>query len=225
MSDPIDFQRARRPEQKEERREQLLETARALLAEVSDPQALSLSELARRAGMAKSNVYRYFESREAILIELLTLEWMGWSEDVRAQLLQRAPADVISLEYLSQLLADAVVRRPLLGPLCSILPTIIEHNVEPETVRRFKLGALLFLRESAVFFNQQAPHLSVQAYEEFAHYTVTLLIGLWPLSHPSPAVQAVLAAPELLPFRHDFAHDFARALWLFALGLQRAESI
>lgn len=32
---------------------------------------MSLNELSRRAGLARSNVLRYSESREAILLELL----------------------------------------------------------------------------------------------------------------------------------------------------------
>jgi AcrR family transcriptional regulator len=33
--------------------------------------AMSLNELSRRVGLAKSNVLRYFESREAVLLDLL----------------------------------------------------------------------------------------------------------------------------------------------------------
>src|SRR4051812_49916249 len=40
--------------------------------------ALSLNELSRRVGLAKSNVLRYFESREAVLLELLDAAWREW---------------------------------------------------------------------------------------------------------------------------------------------------
>jgi len=69
-----DFQRARQPEQREERRAHLLTTARAMLEGGVDLRALTLNALAREAGMAKSNVYRYFETREALLLELLWAE-------------------------------------------------------------------------------------------------------------------------------------------------------
>src|SRR2546423_10649979 len=39
---------------------------------------LSLNELSRRVGLAKSNVLRYFESREAVLLELLDMAWRDW---------------------------------------------------------------------------------------------------------------------------------------------------
>ena len=40
--------------------------------------AISLNELSRRVGLAKSNVLRYFESREAILLELFIKAWNEW---------------------------------------------------------------------------------------------------------------------------------------------------
>ena len=61
------FTRARQPEQIEARKAQLLASARANSWR-SDLNALTLSALARTAGMSKSNVYRYFESREALSV-------------------------------------------------------------------------------------------------------------------------------------------------------------
>ena len=83
----IAYQRARSPEQKAERTEQILSAAEAMLAEGQDSSALSLNVLAKRAGMAKSNIYRYFESREALLDELSVHEalrfWKGCLDALR----------------------------------------------------------------------------------------------------------------------------------------------
>ena len=63
------FQRARRPEQREARRQAILDAAAAMLAESSVTE-VSLRELSKRVGLAKSNVLRYFESREEVFLEL-----------------------------------------------------------------------------------------------------------------------------------------------------------
>src|ERR1700761_8818821 len=39
---------------------------------------VTLTELSRRVGLAKSNVLRYFESREAVLLDLLGSQWQEW---------------------------------------------------------------------------------------------------------------------------------------------------
>lgn len=71
------FQRARSEEQREVRRRAILDAAAAMLAEMPVAQ-VSLNELSRRVGLAKSNVLRYFESREAVLLELLDSAWQEW---------------------------------------------------------------------------------------------------------------------------------------------------
>src|ERR1700727_3854151 len=68
------FQRARSAEQREVRRRAILDTAAAMLAEMPVAE-VTLNELSRRVGLAKSNVLRYFESREAVLLDLLGAEW------------------------------------------------------------------------------------------------------------------------------------------------------
>ena len=75
------FQRARSEEQREIRRQAILDTAAAML-DVMPVSEVSLNELSRRAGLAKSNVLRYFESREAILLELLDRATKRWLSEL-----------------------------------------------------------------------------------------------------------------------------------------------
>jgi AcrR family transcriptional regulator len=65
----VTLQRARSDEQREVRRRAILDAAAAMLDEMRW-RRVSLNELSRRVGLAKSNVLRYFESREAVLFEL-----------------------------------------------------------------------------------------------------------------------------------------------------------
>ena len=75
------FQRARSEEQRAERRRTILATAETMLTEMPVAQ-LSLNELSRRVGLAKSNVLNYFESREAVLLELVDTETQAWVQDL-----------------------------------------------------------------------------------------------------------------------------------------------
>src|SRR5580698_3875786 len=85
------FQRARSEEQREVRRRAILDTAAAMLAEMPVAE-VSLNELSRRVGLAKSNVLRYFESREAVLLELLDHAIGAWVAEVTAELISAAAA-------------------------------------------------------------------------------------------------------------------------------------
>src|ERR1043165_5526334 len=79
------FQRARSEEQRAARSRAILDTAAAMLDEmpVAD---VSLNELSRRVGLAKSNVLRYFESREAVLLELLDVFLESWLAELADEL-------------------------------------------------------------------------------------------------------------------------------------------
>ena len=79
------FQRARSEEQREVRRRAILDAAAAMLAEMPVAE-VTLNELSRRVGLAKSNVLRYFESREAVLLELLDSAWQEWLTGLEADL-------------------------------------------------------------------------------------------------------------------------------------------
>ena len=69
-----DFQRARSPQQQEQRRRDILDAARQLL-EQAPLAEISLRELSRQVGLAKSNVVRYFPTREAVFLALLVDDW------------------------------------------------------------------------------------------------------------------------------------------------------
>lgn len=76
------------------RRRAILDAAATMLAEMPVA-AVSLNELSRRVGLAKSNVLRYFDSREAVLLELLDDAWREWLTALAADLPDpaRIPAD------------------------------------------------------------------------------------------------------------------------------------
>ena len=67
------------------RRLAIMAVARDMLAEknVGD---ISLRELSDRVGLAKSNVLRYFDSREAIFLEVLDEEFAAWLGDIEDRL-------------------------------------------------------------------------------------------------------------------------------------------
>jgi AcrR family transcriptional regulator len=65
-------------------RRTLVETALAIV-ESAGPGALSLRELARRAGVSHAAPYRHFPSREALLVELASEGFRGLAEESQAR--------------------------------------------------------------------------------------------------------------------------------------------
>lgn len=219
MSTLEPFQRARKPEQKEERRLHLLDTARAALQGDLDVSELGLNELARRAQMTKSNVYRYFENREELLLALLEEESERWTGDLCARL---AAAPGRAPERIAHIFASTAAASPLMCRLLSILPSIIEHNVSRERLTQFKRHMLAMTGAVAGQLQRGAPAMPLEACGAFLRQSLALLIGLWPLSQPREALAEVLLLPELQPFRYEFEADFEAGLTLLLRGLAPA---
>lgn len=216
MTIPDPFQRARRPEQKEERRQHLLDSAKTALRGGMELSELGLNELARQAQMTKSNVYRYFENREALLLALLEEESAQWRVDLDARYsaAPRLTPDVIANGF-----AKSCVAYPLMCRLFSILPSIIEHNVSAERLTEFKRNSLALIGDVAQQLNRLAPALPLTAYVTFLRQAIALMIGLWPLASPAAALASVLELPELRPLRYDFETDLTTGLLLLLRGL------
>lgn len=215
------FQRARSDAQKAERIQALIEAARELLQASMDSSSLSLNELARRAGMSKSNVYRYFESREAILLAVLSDGARAWEEGVRDRMAAVDPAAPLDqrLAEMAQGFATESAARPLYGHLLSVLPGVLERNASADTVRDFKLRSRATFAGLAEAMHTAVPELSVEQAATLLHHVFPLLVGLWPLAHPSPAVLEATDHPELVAMRHDFVADLSRSLQWMARGL------
>ncbi|MFB9121839.1 TetR/AcrR family transcriptional regulator [Paraburkholderia dipogonis] len=161
------FLRARSDEQKEERRRHLLDTAKLLL-ETPDVHDLGINELARCAQMTKSNVYRYFDSSEAVLLTVLVEEFMIWRTELRAALSREARRRG-TIKHIARAFSATVAARPLLCRLASVFPSILERNVSAERMVGFKQGLLSIRKDTALDFHDCMLSISASAFEKFIH--------------------------------------------------------
>jgi AcrR family transcriptional regulator len=212
------YTRARSSEQKAERRQHLLDTARSLLLEIPGVHDLGINELARCAQMTKSNVYRYFESSEAVLLTVLVEEFAHWRSALVAALGHGGKRRG-TMEHLARAFAATVAARPLLCRLVSVFPSILERNISSERMMGFKHGLLSIRKDTALDFHHCMPTISTARFETFIHHALPLMIGLWPLSHPAAAAAQVIARPDLAALRYDFQHDLEDALLMLLRGL------
>lgn len=186
------FQRARSEEQREIRRRAILDTAAAMLDEMAVAE-VSLNELSRRVGLAKSNVLRYFESREAVLLELLDVFLESWlaelTDELAAGIEAHATPEVRAgqlAEVLSRSLADRVVLCDLFGAQGGVL----EHNVSVEVVKRHKRSSLTRLATMTELVRDHMPELGDGA----QLFCLMSLVSAGALSAYVPPPPSLLAA-------------------------------
>lgn len=176
---------------------------------------ISLREISRRVGLATSNVLRYFDSREAIFLELLARESTSWLDRLADELDQLKPATrVEACEQVAAIWAGTLAERPILCELWSVLSSVLERNVTLETVRAFKRGAIARNQRLAKLIAQRIHGLTPDAAVEVASIASTFIAGLWPLANPGPIVIAATEDPDLLAGHVDFQARMARTLAL-----------
>jgi AcrR family transcriptional regulator len=214
------FRRARSDEQREVRRQAILRVAAKMVAEMPVAE-ISLNELSRRVGLAKSNVLRYFESREAVLLELLDQAWHGWLDRLAAALRDRvdatAPASTRHPRIASTV-AESLVGDRLFCELISVSSAVLERNVSPDVARRYKLAAIANTTAYADLIRIHLSELSERGAINFAGGTLVAVTGIWPLAQPSEAMLCVYQDPALAVLRLDFRTALADMLTALLVG-------
>jgi AcrR family transcriptional regulator len=190
----VTFQRARRPEQMAARRSAIMAGAREMLAEKSVAD-ISLRELSGRVGLAKSNVLRYFDSREAIFLEVLDEEFQTWLTDLESRLgkPRARKANYANEIRVATAVAVSLAERQLLCELIGSMAGVLERNISFEFAQDFKARAMGRIAELAQLVARQLPWLPVEFTEFFAEGALTLAAGMYPFSVPTEPVQAAIA--------------------------------
>ncbi|HUD38802.1 MAG TPA: TetR/AcrR family transcriptional regulator [Streptosporangiaceae bacterium] len=216
------FQRARSEEQREARRQSILDAAAAMLTQmpVAD---LTLNELSRRVGLAKSNVLRYFETREVVLLELLDAGWQDWLAQVRADLDDavqvQAPVQERGDEV-AAVLAASLAAKPVLCDLLSAQAAVLERNVSPKMAAEYKRAALANIGALSRLLLRRLPELGERDCGRLAGATVLVTGALWPNTQPSPAMIAAYESdPGLAAMRLDFGPTMREVLEVLVSGL------
>ncbi|GAA0960202.1 TetR family transcriptional regulator [Actinocorallia libanotica] len=214
----MSFQRARSEEQREIRRRAILDTAAAMLDEmpVAD---VSLNELSRRVGLAKSNVLRYFESREAVLLELLDDflgSWLAELADELAAGVEAHAAPEARAEQLAEILSRSLADRVVLCDLFGAQGGVLERNVSVEVVKRHKRSSLARLADMVELMRRHLPELGDGA-QLFCLMSLVSAGALSSSVPPPPSLLAAYAEDPALGALHMELRDALRASFTAAL--------
>jgi AcrR family transcriptional regulator len=209
MTSGPSFHRARKPDEKAHRRKAILEAA----AELFDAEGLdgvSLNAVAREAGIAKSNLYRYFESREAIFLALLNEDM---TECVAALEERLAPlSGEVNAQAVARVLAHTLVAAPRFCALEAAVTTVLEQNISEELATLHKRSVLRAGVRLGNALRAALPSLPAPSVGPLLRFTHAAIAGLYPLAHPAPAAAQALRDPQLAVLRCDFAEDLEAML-------------
>jgi AcrR family transcriptional regulator len=189
---------------------------------------LSLNELARQVGLAKSNVLRYFESREAVLLELYAREFEAWLDAVEAALLVKAalaeslqPGARVDAEVVARTIAEQAAARPVFCELTASAAGVLEHNVSTEVAATYKRATISSARRLAEIVGGYLGEFTEATGIVFVSGVIVAIGGVWLISEPSPSMEAAYQAdPELRMLAMDFAFMVEEIVATLLVGLE-----
>jgi AcrR family transcriptional regulator len=218
----MSFVRAHSPEQREVRRTTILDTARAMLEEMPCAQ-ITLNGLSRKSCMAKSNVLRYFESREAVLLDLCAEALADWVTDLGPRLTDAVDASDPAgtrANRMAATIAETLAERPVLCDLMSAQASVLEHNISTDTVLRYKRTATANVGRLAELVDHHLPELGAEKAATFTTLAALMATSAWTHSHAPPAVVAAYETDvSLQPYRLDFQGTLREAFEIILAGL------
>ncbi len=209
------FQRARKPEEKEIRRQAILKAARRLVREVGSLE-FSLSELGRRSRVSKPNIYRYFETREEVLLSVWVEEVAELTTALEAAL---AAVPVGDSAGVVGAIVGAFASQPMVCELTSICAPVLERNLTVEPIVAAKQTLAALSQTIAGLLHARLPTLPLADCGWLAASTATYVAGLWPAAQPGKNAEEAYARPALAGMKPLFERDLRRFLEVLLRGL------
>ena len=207
------FIRARKPEQKSVRKQQILIAARQVALR-DGPDALTLAGIAAETGITKSAFYRYFRSKEEILAWLLMSESRTMAEDMRVAL-----AGCRDLTEAGAAYVDLCVKRPLFCKLASDMGANLEQNISLEALIAIKQESARQLEDWCnVLLDLNIVTDKMKAVL-FIRTAYVILAGLWPITNRSAIVREASEQAGLNHSFISFRDEFHQILTGYARGI------
>jgi len=177
----MDFKRARTDAQIEERRKEIL-IACAELFDKGDVDDVHFKAIGKMTSFARSTIYKYYTTKEEILLDLLLIDVMNWIYDVREFTEKH---EELTKEEFCREFTQSYVKNERLLRLMSILYSVLEKNCSLEKLTEFKKNLMGFMAPLYQSIQKFFPTSNDEAIQTFISTTSSYILGLYPSTHIS----------------------------------------
>jgi AcrR family transcriptional regulator len=208
--------RARSDEDKDLRRRAILAAARGVL-ERTPVGELTVADVARAAGLGKASVFRYFPSREELILAAFEEELAVIFAQLAAKLDRARRLDGARL---AKLLVEALTQNHVFLELATVVHAVLERAISLESAIRFKRALLGHLVDAGARLEARMPGLAPGAGARIFLRAHAMLVGFRQLCVHSPVVEQAIDVAGLDAFRIDFATELEDVLVALLRGME-----
>ena len=187
------------------RREEILAACRKLY-ETKSFKEITLKEIGLQTSFTRTSIYNYFETREEIFLALFQREYEIFAGELDA-LCEREEA--LSLDALSEELAHALERRPLMLKLLSMNLYDMEANSRMERLVEFKRAYGRSKDALDRCLQRFVPGLGGQGRVTFLYAFLPFVYGLYPYTVVTDKQKQAMEAAGIA-YEHLSTYEMAR---------------
>ena len=210
------WQRARTPDKIEERRAAILIAAKDLFSK-HPYEEISFNAIAAKAKFTKSNVYRYFASREEIFLIIYSELCTKWSKSALKSLSKLKPG-VTPDEYV-EVFVKSLRRHEDYLNLSPFIFLSLQKNSSTEQLEAYSQESLSVLYEQVNLLRSLFQELKVEDAKSLIRLSHSLMCSLWPASKSADPINNNLGKTEFASLAANFEGDLKRTLTLMLKGL------
>jgi len=172
----MSWTRARSAEQKEQRISEIID-ATARLFEKHSFEDITFALIAKEADFTRSNLYKYFNTKEEVFLELIKHDIAKWRDEVVDTFKNKRR----SLKEFSKMWVDIQIKHKRMIELLTILYTTLEKNSSLQSLISFKKKTLGEFGLLAEVLMDILPSFTMETMYEFLFSQLALSIGTCPM--------------------------------------------
>lgn len=177
----MEFKRARTDAQIEERRKEIL-IACAELFDNGNIDDIHFKAIGEKTSFARSSIYKYYTTKEEILLDLLLKDVMAWTDDI---IRFTEKYETLTKEEFCRELTNTYVNNERLLKLMSILYSVLEKNCSFEKLTEFKRSLMGFREPLLQSIQKFFPTSDEESIQTFVYTSSSYILGLYPSTHLS----------------------------------------
>jgi len=213
----MNWQRARTDEKKNERKEAIYKAAYTLFKK-NGYDNVSFNGIAVEAGFTKSNMYRYFSSKDDIFLNVFADLFEQWVDDFSQQL--QSLEQEIAAKAFADVWLNSLLSQPKLLDLMPILFTSLERNSSFEQLLEFKRLSMNLLYRLTLDITRIYPDIEGEKAFKLLTLSYAATANSWAATMQSDALKKVYQLDEFQALKPDFEKDLSTSIEIIIKGLK-----
>jgi len=212
------MQRASTDTQKDKRKEAICKAAVTLFKR-GGYEEVSFNAIAFEANFTKSNMYRYFNSKEEIFLTIFADLFQDWQKDYLKRLKVFKTNENIHLFVKAWV--NPFLQYPKFLDLVPILFISLEKNSSYEQLLKFKTLSKHLLYEIVYEISRIYPNLQGEKAFKFLNLSYAVTSSFWSVNSQNEALKKIYQQEEFKEMKPDFERNLSEALEIIMNGINK----